>query len=285
MLPAAISILGLFIGSFLYATALRYDPDRSLFAPVARGRSRCTHCKRDLRWFELVPLVSFVIQRGRCRQCRATIGWYYPLAELVTGLVFFGTAEKLLTHPFGVAPTGVLVIVLWLLIGSLLLMASFIDIRLRIIPDEIVIAVAVIGVVLAFAGASSFGPTSGSFLGSYALIFGFRDMLWLNRLIAAVFGAGFFGVLSGITKGRGVGLGDLKLAAALGIAFGWPDIGLIVLLSFIIGTLVLAPLIATRRLRMKGVIAFGPFLAAAAFIVMFWGDSLLQGYFSLFGII
>ncbi len=285
MLLAAIFILGLFIGSFLYATALRYDPDRSLFAPVARGRSRCAHCKRDLRWFELIPLLSFMLQRGTCRRCRARIGWRYPLAELVTGFIFLGIAEKLLSHTFSVTPSSPLVIVLWLFIGALLVLASFIDIRTRIIPDEIVIAIAILGVILAFASASAFGPTSGSFLGSYALIFGFRGTLWLNRLVAAAFGAAFFGILSGVTRGRGVGLGDLKLAAALGIAFGWPDIALIVLLSFIIGTIVLAPLLATGRLRMKGVVAFGPFIVASALIVLVWGNTLLQGYFSLFGII
>jgi len=174
---------------------------------------------------------------------------------------------------------------LWLLVGAMLVLTSLIDLRLRIIPNELVVALMVAGVGLALAASSSFSPVGGSFLGPYALTFGVRDSLWLNRLTGAALGAAFFGALFLVTRGRGIGLGDLKLSAALGVVFGWPDNLLLVLLSFIIGTLAVAPPLVAGRVRMKGSIPFGPFLCAAAFLVLLGGGALLRCYFSLFGIV
>jgi len=290
MVLVLIAILGLFVGSFINATALRYDPERFVLSPVARGRSHCPHCKRDLRWFELLPLVSFILQRGRCRRCGKAISWQYPLSELLTAAVFFLIAWRLVAHPLMVMPVGYGavaygVLAVWLAIGALLVLAGLIDLRVRIIPDEVVLGIAALGILLTVLGRSTFGATDGSFLGSYALIFGLRHSIWLNHLGGLVFGGGFFGALYIITRGRGIGLGDAKLGAALGLAFGWPDIALVVFLSFVIGTILLIPVLIRQRLRMRSVVAFGPFIVLASIAVLGWGSTLMHGYFSLFGLL
>jgi prepilin signal peptidase PulO-like enzyme (type II secretory pathway) len=281
-----VAILGLFIGSFVNATALRYDPERFVFAPVARGRSHCPHCRRDLRWFELVPLLSYIAQGGKCRTCRARLSWQYPLSELATAAAFFAVMWRLYVHPFGfvVATPGLMV--LWLIAAATLVLTALIDLRTRIIPDELVLFFVALGAVGAVLTASTIHPgLSGSFLGPYSLIFGFQGSIWLNRLLGALFGGVFFGLLSLITRGRGVGFGDLKLSVALGVLFGWPDITLIVLLSFVLGTLFLLPVLLSGKLRMKGTVAFGPFLVLASFVVLVWGSALMHSYFSLFGLL
>jgi prepilin signal peptidase PulO-like enzyme (type II secretory pathway) len=122
----------------------------------------------------------------------------------------------------------------------------------------------------------------GSFLGSYAVIFGLRENIWLNHLVGLAVGAAFFGVLILITLGRGMGMGDLKLAAALGVIFGWPDIILIIAVSFIVGSLVSLPALITRKKGMKSFLPFGPFLAIASLVIFFFGPDLMRIYFSLF---
>lgn len=285
MLVAAVSVLGLCIGSFVNAVALRYDPERFLLAPTARGRSHCPHCRRELRWFELVPLISFALQRGRCRSCNARLSLQYPLVELATALVFGAIAWRVFEHPLLGMHASYVSLALWLIVGAMLVLTSLIDLRLRLIPNELVVGLSIAGIAVACAGISSFSATGGSFLGSYAILLGLREYLWLNRLVGVVAGAGFFGALFLFTRGRGVGLGDLKLAAALGLVFGWPDNIIVVLLSFIIGTIVVMPSLVSGRVRMKGAVPFGPFLCAAAIVTLVWGNALLRLYFSLFGII
>jgi len=222
-------LFGLIAGSFLNVVAVRYDPEKFILSPrVIGGRSRCPHCGRTLSFFELVPLLSFLAQAGRCRKCRAKISPQYPLMEILCGLVFIFVpyAISKLSYAFGfhLAPWLFLSLsALWILALLTLLVVAVIDIRLRLIPDEANIFLAVLGIIfIALKALGAEGGTGGSFVGSYALLFGFQENVYVNHGIALLFGAVFFGFLIAITRGRGMGMGDLKLATALGVLFESP---------------------------------------------------------------
>ncbi|MEK7110466.1 MAG: prepilin peptidase [Patescibacteria group bacterium] len=276
--------LGAALGSFLNVVALRYDPDEFLFArAVIGGRSQCPHCRATLRWFELIPLVSFLIQSGRCRRCGAKISPRYFLVEVAAGMLALVAFLK-----FGAPDVWgreMALAALWALMFLVLLLVALIDFRLTIIPDEANALIAALGVGIAAVGAPGFGLVSGSFLGSYAIIFGARENIFLNIAVAVLAATVLFGALVGVTRGRGMGIGDLKLAVALALPFGWPDVLLLFAFAFIIGSLVGGVAILLRRMTLKSALPFGPFLALAALIVFLWAEPMVAGYFSLFGLI
>ncbi len=282
-------LFGLIAGSFLNVVAVRYDPEKFILSPrVIGGRSRCPHCGRTLSFFELVPLLSFLAQAGRCRKCRAKISPQYPLMEILCGLVFVFVpyAISKLSYAFGfhLAPWLFLSLcAVWILALLTLLVVAVIDIRLRLIPDEANIFLAVLGIIfIALKALGAEGVTGGSFVGSYALLFGFQENVYVNHGIALLFGAVFFGFLIAITRGRGMGMGDLKLATALGVLFGWPDIVFVVALAFIMGAVVGLGAIILGKKGMKSFLPFGPFLVAGAALVFFFGYPILVAYFKLF---
>lgn len=278
-------VLGLAAGSFINVLAPRYDPDKFLLDPKRMGgRSKCPHCGKTLRWFELVPLVSFAFQGGRCRSCRARISLQYPAVELIAA--FLAAAIFLFFVPSLSAFTfrrGALAAI-WILIFLSLLLISLIDIRLKLIPDELNLFLALLGAALLLFGSTHEVSFTGSFLGKYSLVFGFGGSALSARFAGALFGAAFFGALVTATRGKGMGMGDVKLAAALGLIFGWPDIALIVGLSFVIGSLAGGGLILSGKKKLKNAVPFGPFLALGALVAFFFGERIVEFYFSLFSL-
>jgi leader peptidase (prepilin peptidase)/N-methyltransferase len=249
---------GLAIGSFLNVVATRYDGKHFLLSDgLIGGRSHCEQCKKTLRWFELVPLFSFALQGGRCRRCKARLSIQYPIVELLSGIIFVSV-------PF-VAPS-ILAAALWMAVFEALLVMALIDIRLGIIPDEINIFLGVIGVLLLLIPA----PLDAAAV--------------LVKIIAAL-GAGiFFALLIVVTRGKGMGMGDLKLAIPLGLIFGWPEIVLVLMAAFVIGAVVGVIAVARGTNSMKGTLPFGPFLALGAATAFFWGAPLIGWYLSLLGV-
>ncbi len=254
-------ITGLFIGSFLNVLILRYEPGKRLFGfKVIGGRSHCRSCKNTLQWYELIPLLSFVIQRGRCRYCEQSLSWQYPTIELITGL---------LTAFIPLVISSYLAAVLWLLVSYALIINAAIDFRHQILPDQINFFVALVGLL-----ANIF---TDSFLGSAAAILTIQN-IFLNFGAALLFSLIIFGGLVLITRGRGMGLGDVKLALALAILFGWPDIVLLSALSFILGGAFSLGLIFAKIKKFKDSVPFGPFLVVSAFAVIFYGQNLVSWY-------
>jgi prepilin signal peptidase PulO-like enzyme (type II secretory pathway) len=250
---------GLVIGSFLNATADRYDGEHFLFSTkLIGGRSHCTHCGKILQWFELIPLVSFIIQRGHCRYCKKRLTFQYFISELISGLIFVFVPLQLGSAAWPISA-------LWIAAFELMFVMALIDIRLGIIPDEINIFLGVIAIGIGYAS-------------------GFQGDFIANRIIAAAVAGGFFGLLILITRGRGMGLGDLKLAIPLGLLFGWPNVLAVLMLAFVIGAAVGLIAIARRRNTLKGTLPFGPFLAVAAALVFFLGPTVFQWYFSMMGL-
>lgn len=279
-------LFGAAIGSFLNVVILRYSPEKFLLGKSLLGRSHCPHCRKVLRWFELAPIVSFLIQRGRCRACGARLNAQYPIVETLSGMIFVFVPLRLYPLFFIHNSLFYILSLLWILVFLILLLIFFIDLRLSIIPDETNLFLGLLGILIVFSSRAYFGLAQGSFLGSYSLIFGLRSgtSIWLNHFFAAFIAGALFVFIILVTRGRGMGMGDLKFAIPLGFAFGWPDIILVLGLSFIIGSFFGAYVIVRRGKSFKSRVPFGPFLALAAALVFFFGETFVGAYFKLFGI-
>ncbi len=291
-------ILGLAFGSFFNVLILRYDPDKNIFSfSRISGRSHCPNCKTTLQWFELVPLLSFLIQWGRCRTCNAKLSYQYPLVETLGGMIFAGV-PLFLNFFYGVAHQAFFsfaapywyygLVGAWIFVFSVFLLITAIDFRLFIIPNELT-ALLVFGG-LAISGFSTFiekammMPFRTSFLEQYILVFpAFANSIW-NHALGAAAGFVFFLMLSLITRGRGIGFGDVKLAFAIGLLFGWPDIAIVTMLSFIIGGLWSVGLMLIGAKKMKDRVPFAPFFVLGALLVFFFGSAIVKGYFGVFGL-
>jgi leader peptidase (prepilin peptidase)/N-methyltransferase len=280
-------LFGLAIGSFLNVIALRYDGDHFLFDPKEiGGRSHCPHCKETLRWFELFPVLSFLVQRGKCLRCHKRIGFQYPLVELISGLIFVTVPLRL--FPAIALAHGPLLIIplsaIWIVALEILLLIAYIDIRLGIIPDELNVALGILGLIEIFFVAQYFGIGNPSFFGIFAGMFGLQGNVWINHVVAALVGTLFFAGLVAVTRGKGMGMGDVKLALPLGLLFGWPDIIMIMAFSFIIGGFFGVIAILAKNKTMKSAVPFAPFLVAGAVAVFFWGSAFFGWYFHMIGL-
>jgi leader peptidase (prepilin peptidase)/N-methyltransferase len=306
MLWLILFIFGLAIGSFLNVVALRYDGERFVLSPrTIGGRSHCPHCKKTLQWYELIPLVSWIVQRGRCRNCKAKLGWHYPLVELLSAAIFvaiplrfslvpyfagvFGSGAPIAGNAAGAAVPHLAAFAalsaIWIIAFEIFLLVAYIDIRLTIIPDELNIALAVVALAEIVLFAHAFGGTGNpSFFGAYAAVFGLQANVWINHLIAAVAGVAFFGAIVAVTRGRGMGMGDVKFALPLGLLFGWPDILIIAMMAFVIGGVYGLIAITAGKKTMKSAVPFGPFLVAASTVAFFAGSALFNWYFHMLGL-
>src|SRR3989344_3404066 len=284
-------ILGTALGSFLNVVVFRYDPDRHVMKNV-HGRSHCMHCNKRLSWYELIPILSFLIQFGRCRSCGAKLSFQYPLVEILSGAMFVLAAYFLV--PVGrMAEIPYPRLSIWLLAILALILISVIDFRLRIIPDELNVFIAVLAAANLFAlfveggfGAikeglynSPFGAhaaVTGSFLGPSGMLLWPIDNLWLNFIFGAAFGGVFFGAIYYLSRGRAMGFGDVKFAFAAGLLLGFPDMVVATMIAFITGELFGLFLIAIRRKKsMKDSLPFGPFIALGIITTVFFGYDLV----------
>lgn len=277
-------IFGLAIGSFLNVVSLRYQPGQKLMdLKIIGGRSRCLYCKKILKWYELIPLFSFIFQFGKCRSCGHRLSLQYPIVELLSGLIF-------ILVPLLLANNYWLIVAIWLLIFVLFLLLSIIDFHHYIIPDSINLFLAALGLLLIFINfqiQNSKFIIYNSFLGHYYLLFDFSFLssIWLNHFFAAFIAMAFVAIIIILSRGRGMGWGDFKLVGALGLAFGWPDILMVLFLSFIIGSIFVLPLLIRKQKTMKDVVPFGPFLIISATLTFFLGYQIMDSYFKLFNLI
>jgi prepilin signal peptidase PulO-like enzyme (type II secretory pathway) len=294
MLWFLLFIFGLAIGSFLNVVAVRYDGEKFLFSTKAiGGRSHCPHCKNTLRWYELIPLVSFVIQGGKCRHCKARISWRYPIMELLSGAIFLFIPLRFSTVPYfanavaaGAPHVAAFIAIsaIWIVAFEILLLIAYIDLLLNIIPDELNIALALVALIEIAFFARAFGIGNPSFFGAFASVFGLQANVWVAHLVAAAAGVAFFGAIVAVTRGRGMGMGDVKLALPLGLLFGWPDILIIAMMAFVIGGVYGLIAITAGKKTMKSAVPFGPFLVAAGTIAFFAGSALFNWYFHMLGL-
>lgn len=283
-------LIGLALGSFINVLSLRYDPEGRVFSrAVFGGRSRCPKCGRNLEWFELIPIFSYLFLRGRCRTCREGISFQYPLVEFSAGIITLFTAYFF--NGFFQPPHLIgfyIFTAVWILIFLALLLITIIDIRHYLVPDELNLLLGVLGLgafLIKLTAGSWLPPHEAFFTKNYAMIFQIFPGVFVNHIIGAFSGALFFLALVLGSKGKAMGLGDVKLAFALGLALGWPDMALALIFCFISGSVWSLGAIIARKKGMKSLIPFAPFLALGALLVVFLGYPALQGYFSLFGLI
>ncbi len=289
-------ILGLAFGSFFNVLILRYDPEGSLFNfKRLSGRSHCPHCSKELKPSELIPVLSFIFLGGRCSSCGERISFFYPFTEILTGL-FFALVPFLINNFYGVpestfltggAPSWYyLLVFLWLIISLTFLLVALIDFKYYVVPDELNLILFLVGIFVSFLiffHPNSPAPFRTSFFENYILIFSpFENVLW-NHLLGSLIGGIFFLLLVVLSRGKGMGFGDVKLALASGMALGWPDMGLAVAISFIAGGFFGALLLLLKTKGMKDKIPYAPFFVLGVFLTMFLGHSIIFGYFKLFG--
>lgn len=285
-------VFGVIIGSFLNVISLRYKPGQHLLnVKIIGGRSQCPTCKSVLRWYELVPLLSFFFQRMKCRHCSHALSWQYPIIEFVSGLltvalpVFFFSFFNFTTHV--IQGDSLLwfysFIGLWLLATYTFLVIAIVDLRYRIIPDQANILLTVLGLgILLIKGAH---PANfqffGSYFKSYAAVFSISSGLLVNTGFALLTALIIYGGIILLTQGRGMGLGDLKLALPIALFLGWPDVLLAFSASFIIGAVFTIPLLLHKVKKMNDAIPFGPFIIVGVYVTIFYGYRFAQWYFSL----
>lgn len=242
-----IFILGTLIGSFLNCLLYRLEQNKSFVF----GRSICPKCKHELAWKDLVPILSFVFLRARCRYCKKRISFQYPLIELISGillsLLFYYTG---LTAEFG-----------FLAFIFFSMLAIFIyDLRHFIIPDKILFPLIFVTFI-------------------YVLINSSAVLALLSALGAAL----FFLIIYLLSKGEWMGFGDVKLAVFLGLFLSWPNILLGLFLSFVIGAIIGIGLIVFGKKGLKSQVPFGPFLIIGSVIAFFWGQEIINWYLNLAG--
>lgn len=290
-------VFGLIIGSFLNVLVLRYDPAGKLFdAKKLSGRSHCPHCNHQLEASELVPLWSFFVQKGKCRECGHKLSFQYPILEFLSGAIFAGVPFFIVKFyglslinfaSFQLESFYYAIILFWVVSFLIWLVIAIIDFRQYVVPNELNVLLAVLGIAAAailVVYAEKFFPFRESFLKQYQLIFSPFQEVALNRILGLFAGGAFFGLLVFLSRGRGMGMGDVKLAAASGLVLGWPDIALAAILSFVIGGIIGGIFLASGKRTMKDRIPFAPFFVAGIFITVFFGHAIISGYFSLFGI-
>ena len=278
MVPVVLFVLGLAIGSFLNVLALRYNGDHFVFdAKVIGGRSHCPHCHHQLAWYELFPLVSYHVQGGRCRHCRARIGFQYPLVEFLSGLIFAFVPLQFPGLP--------VVAALWIAALEVVLLIAYIDLRLQIVPDELNVLLGAVAIFTAIFTVGALGPHNLSFFSpTLAALAGLQDNFWLAHLAGAAFGGGFFALLILLTRGRGMGWGDVKFGIPLGFLFGWPDIAVLYGVAFVVGAIVGSVFLARKEKTMGSALPFVPFLAVGTAVAVFFGSPLFGWYAHAIGL-
>jgi leader peptidase (prepilin peptidase)/N-methyltransferase len=226
---------------------------------LAVPRSRCPACGHQLSALDNIPLLSWLALKGRCRYCQVDIPKRYPLVELFTALVSVTVATQT-----GATGLGLLyLVVTWLLVALI-----FIDIDKMLLPDQLTLPLLWLALVAAAAGISTVDATTaitGAAFGYLSL----WSVYWLFKLL---------------TGKEGMGFGDFKLLAVFGALLGWQQLPLIILLSSLVGAVIGTLLLTMQGKDKNNAIPFGPYIAAAGFIAMLWGEQITAAYLATLGL-
>ena len=239
-------IFGAAIGSFLNVCIFRIPALESIVKPL----SQCPHCHQPIRFYDNIPMISFLVLRARCRDCGGKISWRYPLVELITALL-----ALLLFMKFGLT----LNFLAFFIFTAVLITISFIDLDHQIIPD-----------ILSLPGIPIF------FLAAIFIV----RLPWHEALIGLLIGGGMLFLIAFVyellTKREGMGGGDIKLLAMIGGFLGWKSLIFILLFSSLAGAVVGITAMIIKKQDMKYAVPFGPFLSLAAVAYIFWGEIFMR---------
>lgn len=244
------ALIGLIVGSFLNCLIWRLYKEESII-----GRSYCPRCRKQIAWHDNIPVLSFILLGGRCRHCKKRISWQYPLVELVTGVLFvlvFLINNNLENFTLLLARD-------WLLISGLIVIFIY-DLRWQLVPMLIVWPLTFIIIIL-------------------NLLIGIP---WQDIALYGFFGSLFFLVQYILTRGKGLGEGDIWLGLLIGASFAsWQLLSLSLFLAYMVGALVGMFLLIGKKKELKSRIALGPFLVFGAIITLIYGSKIIEWYFGL----
>lgn len=253
----ALFIIGAAVGSFTSVVIYRLHTKKR---GILRGRSACPSCDKNLQPLDLVPVLSYLALRGKCRYCSKEISYMYPLLEIISGGLF---ACMFLKFPFlnealQFSGTDLGMYLLYAFYTFVLIFTFFYDLHYLKIADEILLPAILIGLIATIAT-----PLTPHFV---------------DALIGAAAGAAFFGVQVLLSRGAWVGLGDLRLGAFMGVIFGWKLLIVSLVISYLLGSAVALVIVAKTK-KLFGVrIPFGPLLVTGTFVTVFFGNDILNWY-------
>lgn len=238
-------LFGIILGSFFNVVGLRLPQN----LPFHNDRSYCPQCKQQLSWYELIPIISYVIQRGKCRHCQTQISIIYPIIEVITGLLFVfcymkvGFELELLTI---------------LLLVSMLMILFVSDITYMLIPNKILLF----------------------FLPLFILMRIISPLTpWNDAIIGAIVGYVLIAIIILASKG-GMGAGDMKLLGLLGIVLGWQQTLLTFFIAAFLGAVIGGCLMLLNKVKKQEPIPFGPYIALGALLSYFYGEQMMTFYLS-----
>ncbi len=247
LLYIIIFLYGIVIGSFLNVCIFRIPKQEN----IVKIRSHCMNCGYQLKWYDLVPVFSYLCLGGKCRSCKQKISVQYPLIELLNGVLYC-----IVFVVYGISVEALL----YALLTSALITLSVIDLRTYEIPVGINIFILTLGLI--------------------RIVTDYAD--WLDYAVGFFLVSGFLYIVYLVTKGRGIGGGDIKLMAVSGLLLGWKQI----LLAFVLGCII-GSVIHMIRMKMSGqghMLAFGPYLSVGIMIAALAGDQMIAWYLSWLGV-
>ena len=248
-----LTLLGLAVGSFCNVLIYRIPKGEEF----VKTPSHCMSCGHQLKWYENIPLISWLAQGGKCRSCKVKLSAQYPIVEALNGLMWLATG--LIVRSGLLAQSDWLTVALYCVLFSMLLVLTVIDWRTFTIPNGINLVIFLLGVIRLVTDLDN----------------------WLTYLIGMLAVALVFLLMNIATGGRGLGMGDVKLVAAAGLLLGWPKMLLAVLVGSLSGAII-------HMIRMRGgegrKLAFGPYLAAGIWFAALLGEPLINAYLGLFGL-
>lgn len=256
LLPVIVFLIGVSIGSFINVVVYRTNAGKGL-----GGRSCCTQCHHVISWWELIPVIGFLILRGKCRQCRTAISAEYPLVEGVTGLLFLGIYARYV-YAIDIGPIDALQYMFRDMVFASILITLFLyDLKYFLILDRFSL------------------PAMGVAVGVN---------LWMgvslsSMLLAAAVVGGFFLLQFSISRGRWIGGGDIRMGVLMGLMLGWPLALLAVFFAYALGAIVGLFLLRSKKAEWKSHLPFGTFLAVGTLVTLVWGGPILHWYMAQLG--
>ncbi|MFD1736026.1 prepilin peptidase [Bacillus salitolerans] len=245
------SIIGIILGSFFNVVGLRIPKNESIITP----RSHCTSCQRTLTTLELIPVFSYLFLRGKCKTCGTKVSPLYPIMELLTGVLFLLSALW-----FGFTPE----LIVALCFISLLIIITVSDIAYMLIPNKILLFFLPVLIMLRI-----FIPLDP----------------WWDPLAGAFTGFGLLLLIAIVTKGNGMGFGDVKLFFVIGIVLGVQNVLLTFFLASLLGAVIGGIALLAKVIKRKQPIPFGPFIALGAIISYYFGDNIVEWYINWIALI
>lgn len=283
MILAVLVVLGLCFGSFVNALVWRtrqqaksqkLKAKSSKQFSILSGRSQCVNCGHQLAAIDLIPVISWLLLRGRCRYCQKPISLQYPIVEILLGFVFVASyyfwfnPVELISHSTGAGPIGAgqwLLFVTWLSTSVGLLALAIYDIRWMLLPNKILYPTLLIAITGRLA---------------YILFFShdIAHSFWLLALSLLVAG-GIFWLIYEFSRGKAIGFGDVRLGAVTGTVLAGPFLSLqMIFIASVLGTIAILPGLLSRHKTLTTKIPYGPFLIMATFIVLLFGPSITSWY-------